>query len=258
MVGIPSAAPVRLRRLAAVVTTALLLGGAGAFALLHVGAAGRGDAAAAAFGLDGSAQGAVVLITVDGKPRCNGVLIAPDAVLTARHCVERRRKLQVGIGADPKQREHRRVARVELHPTLDAALLLLRDEAPDFSQPAELASSLNDLATPAARLLAGTAGGEVLGPRFLEARVQSLGDEVIVNYPAGGLCKGESGAPLFAREASGAVSLVGILRGGAGVCTGPDSFIRADRLAPWLGARRDALQTESKQRESTESDHEEG
>jgi hypothetical protein len=244
------------RRLAAAVAAGLLLSGAGAVARHRwQAAAGTVDPTAAAFGLDSSAQHAVVGISVDGK-HCSGALVAPNAILTARHCVEGRRRIQVAFGLDAEHRERRRVAHVELHPSLDAALVFLRDAAPSFSRPLSWGAALVAPASPGTALLAGTASAGATPQHFVEGRLENLADEVVVSYAAGGLCKGDSGAPLFAREASGDVALVGILRGGAGVCTGPDAFVRVDRLAPWLEVPREALGTDSKQRGTRELVHE--
>jgi hypothetical protein len=74
--------------------------------------------------------------------------------------------------------------------------------------------------------------------RFLGAHVASVAGEIIVEYEAEGLCKGDSGAPLLAATPSGELVVTGVLRGGAPTCRGPDRFVRVDDFAVWLESQK--------------------
>jgi hypothetical protein len=224
MRGLPEVLKSRRALAAAGALAVTLLSGAAA---LSRGGRGSGD---------GAERYAVASIRVDGKARCNGVLVASNGVLTAKHCVERGRRLEAVFGGDTEQ-EERRVARVERHPTLDAAILVLESEAPLSARPLLLSASVEALASPGAPVFVATAARDGdASPRVLHGKVAGLSEKMVVEYEAGGLCRGESGAPLLARDAQGEAVLVGLLRGGARACAGPDVFVRADRIAPWVRA----------------------
>jgi hypothetical protein len=242
------------RRLATAVVS-LLLGTAAMARHRGSSASGQNDSNSPALGVDALAQAAVVAIHADGKARCSGTLVASNGVLTAKHCVQRRRRIEVVFGSGA-ERVERRVVGVQLHRTLDAALLVIGDDAPSASHPLHLTRKLDGFVGPSTALLAATAGTSETPRRLLEASVVDLSDELIVRYSDSGLCKGESGAALFGRDASGVAAFVGILRGGVGNCSGPDSFVRADRLAPWVEARCGERCKDSKQVASWESSHE--
>jgi hypothetical protein len=195
-----------------------------------------------------------VLSVVEGRELgdlCTGVRIAPGAVLTAKHCFlpEGARKLRVsetdaapadGACADeqgeeqPSQEWRKEGWRVASHPSRDVALVLSDDPSRDPGVP--LAASLPGEGEKA--LLAGYGlqeDGQKGAFRSVAASVLSATvDQISIQVENGGGCNGDSGGPLFARTATGAAALWGVLISGSASCLGTDQVVPVAALESWL------------------------
>jgi len=79
------------------------------------------------------------------------------------------------------------------------------------------------------------AAGRLGAPRVLSATVTHVGRDITASYAGpDGLCNGDSGGPLFTKNAAGQHILVGVLRGGAPACHGPDRFVPVQAAGAWL------------------------
>ncbi len=131
----------------------------------------------------------------------------------------------------------RRVAGSSKHPTLDAAVLELATPVPSWVEPLRLARAGATVPEIGAAVRAAGRGQRigVTALAVLPAAVRSSGTELEIDYPdARGLCRGDSGGPLFTREHDGSLRVWGLLRGGALDCRGPDRFTRTARLVGWI------------------------
>jgi hypothetical protein len=137
-----------------------------------------------------------------------------------------------------------RVRAIERHPVLDAALLTVeRTSGP------ELGAMVPSLGMDVGELWLGrraTAAGYGIdehdafdGLLFATQRVVEVTPDFVAVAGDGssGACVGDSGGPLLARSNAGEISLLGILSTGSASCRGKDSFVRIDRLVPWLTER---------------------
>lgn len=205
----------------------------------------------------------------EGLSYCTGVVVRPNVVLTAGHCV---------VDDDMKEHEdttevvfdravkgtsrHVRVAHKLLHPDFtpgyitdfsdkkpanDLALLFLEANVP--VAPVELANSLQVSLTDGDRLT--LAGFGVKGPyrvedtgtlRYTEAVIENFDFDKRRIFIGGltGACKGDSGGPAFVRDAAGTWVLVGILSTGVNDdeknCLGLNRYtdIRARDYRTWI------------------------
>lgn len=170
------------------------------------------------------------VVVAGAKGRCSGVVLAPDIVLTAAHCVRRGERLQVGgtLGAGYQTLPPSllsAVAEIVPHPLYtsrdsgspDLAILKLAKPLPDRFVAAVLNPRVpgvgDDLIAAGYGKSTGDSAGVVL--RMVLLRVsQSIRGWVIltsVGEDASGAGSGDSGGPVFAYR--GMHSLVGLMVG---------------------------------------------
>jgi hypothetical protein len=209
-----------------------------------------GSSQASYLALSPADQAAIVSLEAEvgfGRAQlCSGVLVGPDVVLTARHCLEgvELSTLHVRFGVSLNFRRAG-VSAESPHPDLDLTLLRLTAEevssgTRDGPSPLPLASPMGSSMAGRRVTLAGYgeaesgSGGELM---FAVGTVRGVNDTVISTEGLGasGACEGDSGGPLLAREAGGIVVL-GLLTSGSPSCTGVDHFVRTDKLSAWLEA----------------------
>ena len=198
-------------------------------------------------------QAAVVALYPDADfeaaASCSGVLVSTEHILTAAHCVDHvvqsGTRLAVRFGPDADQPDRvAEVSEIELHPSADLALLVLRYALSDEDRITAIAPSTRALEqTLVGRQVAVagyglddelTAGTRAYGV----VRIDGLEPEHVRVTGVGrtGLCFGDSGGPLIARARDGRVAVLGVLAGGSAGCDGTDRFTRLDRTRAWLEA----------------------
>lgn len=171
------------------------------------------------------------VVVAGAKGRCSGVVLAPDIVLTAAHCVRRGERFQIGgnfgggyqAGLGP-------VAEIVQHPLYtsgdagspDLAILKLATPLPDRFVPAVLNPRVpgvgDDLIVAGyGKSASGDSGASVVLRMVLQRVSQSIRGWVVltsVGEDAANAGPGDSGGPVFAYR--GMHSLVGLMVGVSG------------------------------------------
>jgi hypothetical protein len=177
---------------------------------------------------------AVVELTLDAPPDavCSGLLIAPDWVLSAKHCSEAATITGVRLSTRIAP-----VLELHAHPELDLVLLRL----PPGSTSATPIEPANEPIGPALvgqpAQIAGYGAGSPEGEAaFLAVTIDDVGAREISVSAAelGGACLGDSGGPLMIRGSDGGVRALGILSAGSATCRGTDRYTRLDDARPFL------------------------
>jgi secreted trypsin-like serine protease len=187
---------------------------------------------------------------------CGGTLIDRDSVLTAAHCLEEVKpvQLRVSVGItflrEPRQGQSRSVETITRHPRYttsalsfryDAAVLTLSRPVKNIAAARIPATTSNGLETPDREATIAGWGSTVKQPsnkdprhpaRMREAQVPIVSDEMARSaYGADDYeprpmlaagrenkdtCQGDSGGPIFVKKATGRVSQIGITSFGNG------------------------------------------
>jgi hypothetical protein len=196
-------------------------------------------------------EAAVVALYGDGdfgpEPVCTGVLVSDEHVLTARHCVDGvlldRARLTVRLGPSADQpMTVAGVSEIEVHPSVDLALLVLSHTLSDDAGVLAIAARTQALEEAVVGREVAVAGyglddDLVAGTRaYGVVRIEGLEAEHlrVIGRGRTGLCFGDSGGPLIARAQDGAVEVLGVLAQGSSACKGADRFTRLDRVGGWL------------------------
>ncbi|MEE2786806.1 MAG: S1 family peptidase [Myxococcota bacterium] len=190
-----------------------------------------------------------------GQNFCTATLVAPRVLATARHCLEGQQRFDVSFGVGLLPSAPRASFRVEtghLHPYVDAAVLILEEDAvaalPEirpipFNRTA-LEQSMVGTEVEAAgygETYDRTRSGRYFAVVQLAAVTSS---EVIVDGRGRqGLCFGDSGGPVMA-ILNDAPVVLGVESWGDPSCVGVDHLVRLDAIAPWIDSMTESVDRE--------------
>jgi hypothetical protein len=206
-----------------------IVGGAGETGYLGLSA----EQSRAVVSLDVNAHG-----DVSARNLCSAVLLGPDLLLTASHCVATESlSLRIGLGDGYVDASSERV-RVVRHASLDVALVHVEGLDAPFALPWANHTPSFEAAFVEVAGAGLTEEGALGSVTFAVARARVASDtELLVELTgSGGPCGGDSGGPLLIRGVGGAVTVAGILMHGSPSCTGHDAYARLDGVAEWLAA----------------------
>ena len=176
---------------------------------------------------------------------CTGTLISPRVVVTASHCTEGETSQTIGfgVGLEPgRPRGTFEVAAVHEHPSVDAALLMLAEDAtvrvPELSP-----IRFNDLAVEPSligQLVEASGYGETrdasrTGRWFAVVQLAQVTAEFVIVDGRGqeGICFGDSGGPVLA-TVGGVPRVLGVESSGEPSCVGIDQLTRLDSVSDWI------------------------
>lgn len=205
------------------------------------------DAAPGRSGLASTQEGIVAVLGLGGEGFvCSGALLAPNKVLTARHCLDDHDDGDVLVVFGPDaardlEEESIGVVAVALHPTRDLAVLTLEEET-DHT-PLELGAAA---AVGSSVVAVGYGGplGDAERCLRVEARATvtaARGDGAIDVTTAGGeLCEGDSGGPLLVQTNDGPVvvgALSTVTRAEGEECGRDATYAPTDPGDAWLAGQ---------------------
>jgi hypothetical protein len=178
-----------------------------------------------------------------GNPFCSGTLIDRDVVVTAQHCTEgsSASSIRFGLGSPLQPRALLEVAQVVEHPTADAALLFLRDDAVSRVPEAQplpflrTALSASQMGTRVEAAGYGETHDGSAGRHFVSLVLARIDAEYYVVDGQGqrGICFGDSGGPLLV-NVGGHVVVAGVESHGDASCVNVEYLTRLDRLVGWI------------------------
>lgn len=185
-------------------------------------------------------RGGLGRMEVDGQLRCTVSLLDARRVLTAAHCLasdELLSRVDVVLGGQVRLP----VVGFQKHPSLDVGVGVLGAGPPPGWEwaPVPLADvvggSLVGESVEAGGAGSGTPPGEGLHFASLQV-ISETATELQLDADGGvGLCRGDSGGPVFHALAGGGVRLLATSSRGAVDCLGPDVVVRTEAVGSWVG-----------------------
>jgi len=194
---------------------------------------------------------AMLLRRANGRSSfCTAVVVSRRALLTSAHCVGAPSDMRLYAPAASggallevvqatRHPGYRADAIASRRPSVDLAVIEMRDDLPEALTPVELAEAEHDTlgetfsvagfgVTDEAR---ANSGGRLSSLRLqLRAPLSSVLLWLVALHPPGGACEGDSGAPVFDAQ-NRLVGIVAYAEGAKGAHCG--ALTQAVRLAPW-------------------------
>lgn len=189
---------------------------------------------------DGEQLAVGYLADRNGDPFCSATLVDRDMVVSAGHCANSRR-MYFGVGHPDSPQGFFEVDHTDIHPTLDAAVMFLVDDAVTTLAELEplplLRSALSESKVGSTVEAAGygmTHDGST-GRYFAALELYDIDSEyyIVNGYGERGICYGDSGGPLLV-ELDGFTVVAGVESWGDWTCVDIDYLTRIDLVIDWI------------------------
>ena len=231
---------------------------------------------------------ATVSLDANGIPYCSGALFDKRTIVTAAHCIHgtpSEKSLSIGFGSQQTgnkisvafSREqmlaHPNWTSADLmstnidplpqQPKNDIAIIVLNQDAPDWTQAAPL-KLIGPVNTGDTVILAGYGQTQMIGDkgynpqtevrgllRRVDVQLETINNagwefiyKPLPQTPQGTSCHGDSGGPMFFKEGNGAITLIGVTSRAynkAEDCNGRGVYTDARKFDAWIRTQRDEI-----------------